>query len=632
MPLSPADFYAYSRATGAPVADTPEDRAKQAPEVLAFQQNRLQAPKQGPGLLDILGGAALLAGVGAGGYGIARAMRNRSLGQAAAQVAAEEITPLAVQNVRRAAAAPVMDPWGQGNIPQPPSSRYIPSAPWNIEAAVKPSTINLSQQTTTLVEQQAAQRALHTDQAVNALGAAEDQMTGRMKHALQQNPHLDLSQVETLEDMAEYSYRQGMEQDEPINVAAAQIIGHVPNDQAETPQASAQNFLQSRRAELAAQGLGPGRIERELLKGPEGTRIKQGTELYAATGTPSTLNLLSNTPSLPLTVQPKTLVAAGSQSLETDVPTGVLYKPFAPRDPNVGSLIHADIYHTNAISNAGDKLAGTPTHIENPEYTSLVEQTNMAQHAMSQGDDMAAVIFNRNRAAFRNGQAPERLIVNPEHIDLQNDIAYHTQAREDVRNRQAVKELDVQRFPNLMAVQQMQEGTRAFAEIDPSTGGIKPETLELRPGRSSVPPGTVTQTAAGTAIRGRIGAVETESELNPESLRYSNEIVGGTYRPTDSFEGQTYTATPVIWDPSIHTKQQRTPEGLVYTQEAMQRPTAGQNKGYGTRPATSPEVAKQSINLSEQVRKSKDPQAFLAKIMEEKGISAIGPSSPLRYK
>jgi len=193
MPLSPADFYAYSRATGAPVADTPEDRAKQAPEVLAFQQNRLQAPKQGPGLLDFLGGAALLAGVGAGGYGIARAMRNRSLGQAAAQVAAEEITPLAVQNVRRAAAAPVMDPWGQGNIPQPPSSRYIPSAPWEREAAVKSSTVDLSRQGPTLVDYHNAQQPLHTNQSLNALGAAEDQVTQHAVAELRRNPQVDLS-------------------------------------------------------------------------------------------------------------------------------------------------------------------------------------------------------------------------------------------------------------------------------------------------------------------------------------------------------------------------------------------------------------------------------------------------------
>lgn len=274
MPLSPADFYAYSRATGTPVADTAEERAQQAPEVLAFQQNRLQAPKQGPGLLDFLGGAALLAGIGAGTYfggpTLVRAMRNRGAGQAVAKEAAE-ITPQAVQNVRNIAARAVADPWGQGNVPQPPSSRYIPSAPWYAETqnvpAVKPSTVDLSTVSQvqpqermvrrhgrmvplssvsrfpneTLVEQQAAKQVFHVDQSLNALDTAEDQMTGRVKRELQRNPELDLSQVEALEDVAEVNYQPGMELDAPINTAAAQVTGRVPLDQAE----SAANFAQT---------------------------------------------------------------------------------------------------------------------------------------------------------------------------------------------------------------------------------------------------------------------------------------------------------------------------------------------------------------------------------------------------
>ena len=255
MPLSPADFYSYSRATGAPVADTPEERAQQAPEVLAFQQNRLQSSKQGPGLLDFLGGAALLAGVGAGGYGIARALRNRGVAPAVGKVIVQETTPQAVQNVRRVAAAAVTDPWGQGNVPKPPSSRYIPSAPWYPETqnvpAVKSATVDLSRQSTTLVEQQAAQRPFHIDQALNAIDTAEDQMTGRMKSALQRNPDLDMSQVEVLEDMADYSYRQGMEQDEPINRVAAQVTGSVPVDQAESAANFAQAAVQKQRGALS---------------------------------------------------------------------------------------------------------------------------------------------------------------------------------------------------------------------------------------------------------------------------------------------------------------------------------------------------------------------------------------------
>jgi hypothetical protein len=45
MALSPADFYAYSRATGAPLPEDPEERAQMAPEVLEFRRNQLKAPE-----------------------------------------------------------------------------------------------------------------------------------------------------------------------------------------------------------------------------------------------------------------------------------------------------------------------------------------------------------------------------------------------------------------------------------------------------------------------------------------------------------------------------------------------------------------------------------------------------------
>jgi len=70
MALSPADFAAYSRATGTSYPESPEERALMVPEVRAFRQNQLQAqPKQdsettalgfGIGLgLAALGGGAM---------------------------------------------------------------------------------------------------------------------------------------------------------------------------------------------------------------------------------------------------------------------------------------------------------------------------------------------------------------------------------------------------------------------------------------------------------------------------------------------------------------------------------------------------------------------------------------------
>jgi len=77
MALAPADFYAYSRATGVPVPEDPEERAALAPEVLEFRRNQLRAPQEESNLLQILGlGALGLAGAGAG-YAGYRALAGR---------------------------------------------------------------------------------------------------------------------------------------------------------------------------------------------------------------------------------------------------------------------------------------------------------------------------------------------------------------------------------------------------------------------------------------------------------------------------------------------------------------------------------------------------------------------------
>lgn len=65
--LSPADFYAYSRATGVPVPESDEERARMAGDVVNFRRNQLRAPEQpeeeGFNLTNAVGmGAAVLAG------------------------------------------------------------------------------------------------------------------------------------------------------------------------------------------------------------------------------------------------------------------------------------------------------------------------------------------------------------------------------------------------------------------------------------------------------------------------------------------------------------------------------------------------------------------------------------------
>ena len=79
MALSPADFAAYSRATGAPYPESPEERAEMVPEVRAFRQNQLQrSDNQGSDTLALGIGLGLgLAGLGAG----ALKLRGRGKGQ-----------------------------------------------------------------------------------------------------------------------------------------------------------------------------------------------------------------------------------------------------------------------------------------------------------------------------------------------------------------------------------------------------------------------------------------------------------------------------------------------------------------------------------------------------------------------
>jgi hypothetical protein len=76
MALSPADFAAYSRATGTPYPEEPEERAALAPAVRDFRQNQLRNQESGPDF----GGLAGLAAVGLGALGILAATRRGARG------------------------------------------------------------------------------------------------------------------------------------------------------------------------------------------------------------------------------------------------------------------------------------------------------------------------------------------------------------------------------------------------------------------------------------------------------------------------------------------------------------------------------------------------------------------------
>lgn len=84
MAISQADFYAFSQATGSPIPEDPESRARIAPQVMEWRRNQLKQPAQqeeGPNLVQTIGGLAAAAGVGTlaflGGRRLADAMAAR---------------------------------------------------------------------------------------------------------------------------------------------------------------------------------------------------------------------------------------------------------------------------------------------------------------------------------------------------------------------------------------------------------------------------------------------------------------------------------------------------------------------------------------------------------------------------
>jgi len=75
MPLSPADFYAYSRATGTEYPEDPQSRAALAPEVAEWRRNQLKAPREESDAIDTAGKVGLGALITAGAYGLSRGGR-----------------------------------------------------------------------------------------------------------------------------------------------------------------------------------------------------------------------------------------------------------------------------------------------------------------------------------------------------------------------------------------------------------------------------------------------------------------------------------------------------------------------------------------------------------------------------
>lgn len=158
MALSPADFAAYSRATGTPYPEDPEERAELAPEVLEFRRNQLRAPQEESNLPGILGAVAAGLGIlGAGTYGGMKlaGRRRPQAEQTGLGVKQTDLSTVATTPPLRVIPSPsrVADPWA-GSATKP--------------AAIPQATVDL-----TTIQQ--TQKPVITVQATEALDGGLDQ-------------------------------------------------------------------------------------------------------------------------------------------------------------------------------------------------------------------------------------------------------------------------------------------------------------------------------------------------------------------------------------------------------------------------------------------------------------------------
>lgn len=660
MALAPADFYAYSRATGQPYPESPEERAAQAPEVLEFRRNQLKSQESSNSNPIALGlGIGLgLAGLGGAGLAARRMLRSgKATGQSGvspfdlskydtAQIReAGRTKPTSVAPSKVAMDAPVApvqrtvdiqtavddevtrllnDPGLLKFVEAEEAAEIIKQPEMRAEQSRQQGQVRRAlsataddillgiraEPTNTLVTQQQATGGFNVRQAIAALESGEDQQTGRVKNQLQRNEDLDLGQVEILEDIASQQRNWMMEQDEPISRVASQLPDGVPVDQTEDALGFAQNRMREIRAAQEEQGYRGLRAEQQMMQGAKGTRVKQAAELYAATGDPNVLSLISETPSLPITVQPTSQQLVTTQSSKGNAPselsTSFLYSPFKKRELNVDTQEDVDMRMTNRLSGLGATLETIPKTIINPEYAALEEQTNMAMYGMQKGDPVAASIYNQNRQKFREGKVPPREIVNPEYLTLSQQMSEAAAVRGEARNIIEKQKRDIAQFPSVYKVTDLQEGVRAFYQQTPE-GQIIPETLEVRSGRKAVPAGIVEKPASGSSIRGLGGAVEMESYIPVErelASTASAEMAMGPKIGMDPQRREAIVSSPVRWDPSLHTPAQRTPEGFVYSEQAMRKPSAPTGtETFRGAVKSPPAIARQSVDVSETIRR-----------------------------
>ena len=609
MALSPADFAAYSRATGTPYPEEPEERAALAPAVRDFRQSQLQNQESGPNLGALAGLAA--AGLGVLGLGLAA---KRGFGAKAAgggRKGGVTLTDLSAPDVRDVNVAKIADvapsktvsrslvpteaeamaQYGRQLVekfPEPtayemealnaPSrtSKILVRLGTSPQYRPDPKDINYprfgppSPEVATARREQATQDLLRfaqqrqedaaniATQTISALESGEDQITGRTMLGAQRNEDLDLASVNSV-----------ARQTGSADVALSMTPDGVPVDQTNALE-QAQSFLSQKRQELTGR-FSPTRAERVLSANPE---IAEAAELYAATGDPNVLSRFSAAPSSPLTIKPTVQMSINDPNL----PTGQFFKPTGLPE-YTGDLLAEDIDLTNQISSLGAQQQALTRKAQE-----LGEQELMLRVAMER-EPSAGGEYTKMFARVKNQQQnlPDPASLN---VDLGDAIA----ERNFVRGRME----SLQNLGSTYKMTDLQEGVRPYYEYD-ELGQVIPSTLELRGGRRAVD------------LEPKAGGGRLVAEYDPAGQTGSTKGIYGVEK-TSRRSGETTRPTQMTMRELVQEGLEQaaaSPEGDVPIPPSLEQMTE-------RIPTT---TAKRSLEASEIVRRAiiegRDPQAIL---------------------
>jgi len=643
MALTPADFAAYSRATGTPYPEDPQERAALAPEVIQFRQNQLRAPQQESNPLAVLGAAALGIGALAGGIGLAsRLGRAKAVSQPTGttqdvrkidaftkQRAAESLErelrqerPQGVVQTDLSAIDKLLDDPGllsqveyEENLASltPEELREFRGKESRARNEYRRLITEIGDES--IAQDLAATQVALSSQALNALESGEDQITGRTLRGVQRNEDLDASQVNELTN-----------QTGSAQVAASMTPDGVPSDQ------TTFTF-------------------REKIYLQPGQKIQQQARRVESWRKPTDVTLIGRYPAVQEQISfpergafPRTLGESGGETIfftpvdphqgRTNIQRGgVEFTVQEGRIAGIPARVTVLPRGTEAEGRLGPAV--TPAETMNPEQVAAkiaefqLSKEAQIQNAMERGLSKAR--------ARRNVQMTES-----QQSAIEADLPGYSP--EDVMSRTGVKSYgdmgEAERYTEEMAsktgrLQALEEGGFLEEQVDP--GELRQEPRQVRPG-------VMVRPASKTSYRGITGqpGVGIYGEQAPGRAGDPSFGAGSVEAKKEiKVEGEERgVTTPRAFVPGVDLPETRTPEGFVYTEEAMTQPTKarGGYKRYGTQAPTRPEAASDALSASLELTrlqregKEAEAQAFLDKMMQERGVSVVGSSQPLRQQ